>query len=93
MLQESQNPLGTPNYVFTDNALKSPSRGASPQENQKIGGMDIQCTENCQGCFVQGATLFCEECDKYLCQLCSDQIHLIPSFSQHKRYPISSLNL
>ena len=37
----------------------------------------------CEGCFFYNQTCYCQDCKKYLCDLCKNQIHRIPVNSNH----------
>ena len=47
----------------------------------------------CEGCYTNDSVVFCKECNKNLCQICENQIHVIPLFKEHERIPISNLNI
>ena len=47
----------------------------------------------CEGCYTNDSVVFCKECNKNLCQICENQIHVIPLFKEHERIPISNFNI
>ena len=46
----------------------------------------------CDGCFENDSACFCKECKKYLCNICDNQIHIIPANSGHLRVNINDIN-
>ena len=46
----------------------------------------------CDGCYENEGLIYCKECKKYLCNLCDNQIHLIPANAKHLRVPINELS-
>ena len=46
----------------------------------------------CDGCFENDSACFCKECKKYLCNICDNQIHIIPANSNHIRVNINEIN-
>jgi len=45
----------------------------------------------CDGCFENEAVCYCKECKKYLCNICDNQIHIIPVNSNHLRVSLSDI--
>jgi palmitoyltransferase len=46
----------------------------------------------CDGCFENDSVCFCKECKKYLCNICDNQIHIIPANSNHLRVNLNDIN-
>ena len=46
----------------------------------------------CDGCFENEAIIFCDECNKSYCQKCDDQLHIVPSFRNHNRKQLNTIN-
>lgn len=47
--------------------------------------------KKCDGCFENDSVCYCKECKKYLCQLCDNQIHIIPVNSNHLRVSLNDI--
>ena len=45
----------------------------------------------CDGCFENEAVCYCKECKKYLCNICDNQIHIIPVNSNHLRVSLNDI--
>ena len=45
----------------------------------------------CEGCFENEAVCYCKECKKYLCNICDNQIHIIPVNSNHLRVSLNDI--
>ena len=45
----------------------------------------------CEGCFGNEAVCYCKECKKYLCNICDNQIHIIPVNSNHLRVSLNDI--
>ena len=45
----------------------------------------------CDGCFENDSVCYCKECKKYLCQICDNQIHIIPANSNHLRVNLNDI--
>ena len=45
----------------------------------------------CEGCFENEAVCYCKECKKYLCNICDNQIHIIPVNSNHLRVNLNDI--
>lgn len=52
----------------------------NPYHTPPVGG---DLSTKCEGCFYYNQTCYCQECKKYLCDLCKNQIHRIPANSNH----------
>ena len=48
-------------------------------------------TPKCDGCFENDSVCYCKECKKYLCQICDNQIHIIPANSNHLRVNLNDI--
>ena len=46
----------------------------------------------CEGCFENDSVCFCKECKKYLCNICDNQIHIIPANTSHLRVNVNDVN-
>ena len=46
----------------------------------------------CDGCYENDSVCFCKECKKYLCNICDNQIHIIPANSNHLRVNLNDIN-
>ena len=57
------------------------SQSLNPQNN----------IQKCDGCYENDATCYCKECDKSLCNMCDNQIHIIPAFKNHIRHPLNEI--
>lgn len=40
-------------------------------------------SQKCEGCFYYNQSCYCQECKKYLCDICKNQIHRIPVNATH----------
>ena len=45
----------------------------------------------CDGCFENDSVCFCKECKKYLCNMCDNQIHIMPANSNHLRVNLNDI--
>ena len=45
----------------------------------------------CDGCFENDSLCYCKECKKYLCNICENQIHIIPVNSNHLRVNLGDI--
>ena len=45
----------------------------------------------CDGCFENDSVCYCKECKKYLCNICDNQIHIIPVNSNHLRVNLNDI--
>ena len=45
----------------------------------------------CDGCFENDSVCYCKECKKYLCQICDNQIHIIPVNTNHFRASLNDI--
>ena len=45
----------------------------------------------CEGCFENEAVCYCKKCKKYLCNICDNQIHIIPVNSNHLRVSLNDI--
>ena len=48
--------------------------------------------QKCDGCFENDSVCFCKECKKYLCNICDNQIHIIPAHASHLRVNVNDIN-
>ena len=48
--------------------------------------------QKCDGCFENDSVCFCKECKKYLCNICDNQIHIIPAHASHLRVNLNDIN-
>ena len=47
----------------------------------------------CDGCYENDAVIFCEQCEKNYCNLCDEQIHVVPSYQSHIKKPVTSTQI
>ena len=66
---------------------KNPNYNINEQNNT-----NLQFSEKCEGCFQGEGIIFCSECGKIYCKTCDDQLHVIPSFSNHERIPLETFS-
>ena len=74
----NKNQLNNVNNINLINPNNMPSQGSIPQK--------------CDGCFENDSACFCKECKKYLCNICDNQIHIIPANSSHLRVNLNDIN-
>ena len=71
-----------------------------PQQNNNMPPIQIPnniptqgtLPPKCDGCFENDSVFFCKECKKYLCNICDNQIHIIPANSNHLRVNTNEIN-
>ena len=78
-----ENPINNNinNMNFNNNINLFQSQSLNPQNN----------IQKCDGCYENDATCYCKECDKSLCNMCDNQIHIIPAFKNHIRHPLNEI--
>ena len=105
--QTEKNPLNSSQNIQTLNNniyLNNNNNNFYNSLNNNNSNININNTENntnnnsinnikCEGCYTNDSIVFCKECNKNLCQICENQIHVIPLFKEHERVPISNLNI
>ena len=73
-------------YFTNKNQLNNNNVNANNIPNQGV------IPPKCDGCFENDGACYCKECKKYLCNICDNQIHIIPANSSHLRMNINEIN-
>ena len=47
--------------------------------------------QKCEGCYNGDAICYCEECNKLYCNICDEQVHIIPALSNHIRVSFNDI--
>ena len=71
--------------------LNSNKRNDINQINNNINN-NMNNIIKCDGCFENDAIISCEECNKCYCQKCDEQLHIVPSFRNHTRKQLNTIN-
>ena len=75
-------------YFTNKNQLNN---NINPNQNQNIPTQGT-IPPKCDGCFENDCICFCKECKKYLCNICDNQIHIIPAHASHLRVNLNDIN-
>lgn len=97
--QLNNNLLGSTNQLYGMNPyntgspqpfnIQGNSLLASRQDfhGNQIGGAG----EKCDGCFEGEGVTYCKQCEKLLCNICDNQIHVIPAYRNHERIGLEEM--
>ena len=79
---------------FFQNKNQNNPNNVSPNINviNNINTTTGKIPQKCEGCFENESTCFCKECKKYLCNICDNQIHIIPANTNHVRVNLNEIN-
>ena len=75
------------NQINTNNVNLNPNLN----QNNNVANNGL-IPPKCDGCFENDSACFCKECNKNLCNICDNQIHIIPANSNHLRVNINEVN-
>jgi hypothetical protein len=71
-----------PSYKYYDQLISD-----NQKNNQNI------TNEKCNGCFNCEAVIYCSDCKSNFCNVCDEQLHIIPALKNHTRIPIATNNI
>ena len=90
----TQEMLETNNNLDPKNFENPPiSNNFNLNNNINLLSQSINQVNNtkCDGCYENEAICYCKECEKSLCNICDNQIHIIPAFKNHIKHSLNEM--